>query len=241
MARCRARTQNGAGPLCKNKVSEPGLRCFQHQGLPEAPPRARTPSKSVKRPPGRGPSRRPVTSPAHATERRRERVRKAAEYCADVVDSGWRDTVADSAIAYVSKPTADRVFRHRRRCKTLAQAAAALLELKQDIHKGIGWLTSSALAFLGAQHAVSAFAGELAANIPLPTDVKIIAVARGIQVAGIAICGATDNDLTHCQCFIDLALDLTKFQVKRLLVVAEGDWTSLARFPPRRADRTLAQ
>jgi len=58
-------------------------------------------------------------------------------------------------------------------------------------------------------------------------------VARGIQVTGIAICVGGRADLACCQCFIDLALDLTKTQVKKLLIAAEGDWVNHARFPPR--------
>jgi hypothetical protein len=161
-------------------------------------------------------------------------VRQASGYCADVISSGWKDTVAGSAADYVSNATADRVFRARqRRCNGLAHAASELLEANQDLHKGIGWLASRAATLLGATTAVSAFAGELAKNIPLPTDAKIIAVARGLQVTGIAICVANSADLTSCQCFIDLALDLAKSQVRKLLITAEGDWVNLAQFKPR--------
>lgn len=234
MAKCRARTKNGAGPLCKNPAKEPGLRCYKHEGLPEAPPRvnaARKPSRS--RPPSH-PRDRPSRN-SSATERQQERVRKASEYCADVVASGWKDAVAESACTYVSGATADQLFRsrRRRRCMSLAQTAADPLTANQDIHKGIGWLTTRALTLFGTGAAVSAFAGELAANVPLPTDAKIIAVARGIQITGVALCVANSTDLTRCQCFIDLALDLVKTQVKKLLIAAEGDWIGLAQFPAR--------
>lgn len=99
----------------------------------------------------------------------------------------------------------------------LAEAASQILQANQNLHKGIGWLTSRALGFMGAGNAVSAFAGELAANLPLPTDAKVIAVARALQVSGVAICISRSADLTRCQCFSDLALGLAKTVFKKLL------------------------
>ena len=198
-----------------------------------APPRTRTPLRRTAPRPASSPSHRTAPS-ATAAARRHDRIRQASEYCADIVDSGWKDTVADSAANYVTTATADRVFHgRRRRCKALAQAAAALLDANQDIHKGIGWLTSRVLGRLGAGDAVSAFVGELASNIPLPTDAKIIVVARGVQVSGVAVCVANSVSLEYSQCFIDLTLDLAKTQVKKLLITAEGNWLDLARFQPR--------
>jgi hypothetical protein len=40
------------------------------------------------------------------------------------------------------------------------------------------------------------------------------------------------QDLTHCQCFIDLALNETKERMKKLLAAAVDDWAHLARFTP---------
>lgn len=242
MARCRARTKNGTGPLCRKKVSEPGLRCFHHKGLPEAPPRLQIPHGQARQLPRGDSSRQPAARRLSAEERRQERIRKTSEYCADIVGTGWKDAVAESAVRYVSQPAAERILgRHRRRqCRTLAQAAAAMLVANQDVHRGIGWLTASVFGLMGAGAAVRAFVGELAANIPLPTDAKIVAVARGIQVTGIAVCVAGSADLTRCQCFVDLALDLAKTEVKKLLITAEGDWVKLSRFPPRPTRRLSA-
>jgi hypothetical protein len=69
-------------------------------------------------------------------------------------------------------------------------------------------------------------------NIPLPIDAKMIAVARGVQVAGILLCVMDDRDLTECECFIDLALAETMERVKQILVAAMSDWADLARFRP---------
>ena len=59
---------------------------------------------------------------------------------------------------------------------------------------------------MGAGGAAQAFARELASSIPLPTDAKMIAVARGVQIAGILLCVMDGRDLTKCECFTDLAL-----------------------------------
>lgn len=115
---------------------------------------------------------------------------------------------------------------------TLARIARLILEAKTQIHKGVGNLFGWAAGRLGAVDAVRAFAKELGANIPLPFDAKMIAVARGVQVAGILLCVMDDRDLTECECFIDLALAETQERVKQILVAAMSDWTGLARFQP---------
>jgi hypothetical protein len=146
-----------------------------------------------------------------------------------MVYSGWPEAIADRATSYVSQATWNRLFRgrHRKRCKALAQIAAAFLEVEDTIHGILGSLASGLLASFGAGDAAQAFAEELVANIPLPMDAKIVAAARGVQVTGILLCVVNGDDLERCQCFIDLALELTKTQVKRLLVVAAYDWINL--------------
>jgi hypothetical protein len=158
------------------------------------------------------------------------------------VYSGWPEAVADRATSYVSQATWDRLFQWRRtkRCKMLARIAAAFLEAKDKIHSILGSLASGLLAFLGGGDAAQAFADELVSNIPLPMDAKITAAARGIQVTGILLCVVNGNDLEQCQCFIDLALELTKTQVKRLLVAAADDWIKLRAFPARPAHSAVA-
>jgi hypothetical protein len=244
MARCRARTEDGTGPLCKNRVSEPGMRCHHHTGLPEAPPRLPKPSTGRARrtstashsfaPPP--PRCKPTQSRAEREERRRqERVRRAAEYCADIVASDWEDVVAERAAGYVCEETWNQLLRSRRRrtCRALAEAANDLLRGRQKIHGFVGFLAGRGIRFLGGSDAVQAFAQELVAAIPLPTDAKFVAAARGLQVTGVLLCVMNDRDLTRCECFIDLALNETKAQVKKILITAMGDWTRLGAFPPK--------
>jgi len=111
--------------------------------------------------------------------------------------------------------------------------AREILNAKDQIHKLAGELAGDAASVVGVRGAALDFTRELAANIPLPIDAKMIAVARGIQVAGILLCVTDNRDLTKCECFIDLAKAETKERVKRVLEAAMSDWVGLARFGPQ--------
>lgn len=250
MARCRARTQDGT--LCRNPVKKSGLRCHKHKGMPEAGPR--TPKKIAARTRGpatmararsrttrtqsqapRGPDRR-WTQQAAWERRRRERVEEAAKVCGDVLTDGWREAVATRATEYVTEPTWQRLFRRRRRhrCKRLAEMASTMLAAKKTLHDVVGSVAGGFVSLLGGDGVTQTFTRELASRIPLPYDAKAVAVARGLQVTGVLLCVANGDDLTRCQCFIDLALAETKTAVKNILIAATGDWTGLADFPPKR-------
>jgi hypothetical protein len=141
--------------------------------------------------------------------------------------------VADRATDY-AQTAWQRLTRSRRKrnCKALARIARSILTAKAQLHKAIGWTFGRVVGALGAGNPAQAFAKELAANIPLPTDAKMIAVARGVQIAGILLCVMDGRDLTRCECFIDLAMAETKERVNRILVAAVSDWTGLRRFGP---------
>jgi hypothetical protein len=53
-----------------------------------------------------------------------------------------------------------------------------------------------------------------------------------VQVACVLICVTNGDDLTRCQCFIDLALEEAKSRVQALLIAAMDDWCGLAAFRP---------
>ena len=67
----------------------------------------------------------------------------------------------------------------------------------------------------------------------LPIDAKMIAVARGVQMAGILLCVMDGRNLGQCECFVDLARAETEERVKQILMAAMSDWVNLARFQPR--------
>ena len=165
-------------------------------------------------------------------------MQKAAEYCADVITSGWEDVVAGRAAGYVSDEVWHQLLRGRRKryCKALAQAADDLLSGSQKIHTFLGFLAARGIRLWGGSDAVQAFVQQLVSAIPLPTDAKFLAAARGLQVTGVLLCVMSGRDLTRCECFIDLALNETKTQVKKILMTAMGDWVGLRAFPSRQRD-----
>jgi hypothetical protein len=168
-------------------------------------------------------------------EKRRDRIQAAADHCSELLSEGWADAVAERAADYVSQESWNRMFqRHRNQCKALARLAQRILYFKDQIHDWIGTFVARILELIGVGKIPREFAAELATNIPItPVDAKIIAVARGLQVAGIALCSFRAEDITRCQCFIDLALAETKTQVRKILAAAMDDWVKLVVFPPR--------
>ncbi|SDR90875.1 hypothetical protein SAMN04489717_0988 [Actinopolymorpha singaporensis] len=71
---------------------------------------------------------------------------------------------------------------------------------------------------------------ELLSKIPLPEVDKLTAVARSLQVTGIAICLLDGRKLTRCQCFRDLALAESSERMKQIFRTALIDFSNLARF-----------
>jgi hypothetical protein len=161
-------------------------------------------------------------------------VKEAAEFCADSLTSSWGDAVADRAANYAQSAW-DRLSRSRRRrnCKKLAKMARKILEAKDQIHKLAGGLVGGAASVGGVKGPARDFTRELVANIPLPIDAKMVAVARSIQVAGIPLCVMDNRDLTKCECFADVAKAEAKERVTRLLAAAMSDRRNLARFVPQ--------
>jgi hypothetical protein len=253
--RC-GRIKKTDGKPCRNPVRSKGMACHDHggPGAPTsgtrrsagAPTRASAPrvsaippsaysSPSQPRPaPPTYKPQPPSPPPPSRSEQERKRIEKTAEFCADVISSSWQEAVTDQ-IAQYAPTTWGRLSRssRRRNCKVLARAARWILEKKEQIHTAIGKMFGWAIGRLGAGDAVRAFTEELVSNIPLPTDPKMIAVARGLQVTGILLCVMDDRELTKCDCFIDLALAETMERVKQILVAAMSDWVNLARFRPQ--------
>jgi hypothetical protein len=248
---CGATTDDGTP--CRRRVGRAGQRCYQHRGFGAAfraspgntavRSRVPAPTPTARRPVPRPSPRKPTPPPPPIPARKeveRARVEEAARFCADSLSTTWQDAVADRISDYAGTAW-ERLKRSRRRrnCKALARLAAAVLEGRQKLHelagRSFGWLTGR----LGAGDVTRAFAAELAANISLgPIDAKAIALARGLQVSGVVLCVMDQNDLTKCQCFIDLALAETKERVQAILVAGMSDWAVLARFSPRTSSRS---
>ena len=189
-------------------------------------------ARATKPPTPRGPRRH---TPEQLTPRQRHIVEEAARASSDVIAHDWQEAVADRANKYVIEPTWRRLFKSRRRqhCRVLADIATAILAGKTKLHDLVGSSASWFVSVVGWTEIEQRFARELASKIPLPLDAKMIATARGVQVTGILLCSVNGDDLTRCQCFIDLALSEAKTNVRRILVAATDDWTGLGQFRPR--------
>ena len=185
-------------------------------------------------PPPEPPPVRPARPP-RLSARERERVKEAAEFCADVLaDGSWEQEVADR-LTDEAGDAWERLKRNRRRrnCKKLAQMARTILKAQDQIHQLAGELASQAARVAGVRGAALDFTRELVRRIPIgPVDAKLTAAARTIQIAGIVLCLMDGRNLAQCDCFIDLALAETKERVSQILETRLANWAELARLGP---------
>ncbi len=238
--RCRAQTDDGT--LCKNRVTDPDVRCHHHRGRPagrvptprkrpakRAQPQRRAPRQSAAPMAATRLQRRPQP-PTQAT-RERQRAEEAARLCLDVVEHGGTAVIAERASAYVSDETwKTLVKRHRRRgCDDLAQLARSILKGKDWLHEAVGRAAGGLFGLLGRPRIERVFAQELARRIPLPVDAKLAAAARGLQIAGIYICIVGNRDLAACACLRDVLKVEGKERLQRLIQGAMEDWQGLPR------------
>ena len=56
---------------------------------------------------------------------------------------------------------------------------------------------------------------KIAAKVPLPPDIKLEAIARGLQIIGIYMCIVGNVPLERCACLRMLGPQLIKEQIKR--------------------------
>jgi hypothetical protein len=140
---------------------------------------------------------------------------------ADVLADGLRPTIADRV--------ADRVvdylgwsgrWRLRTRrwsgadCRLLAQTAKAVLDLKRKLHDVTGEAVSRLLP-PDTPRFHRMLVKKIAAKVPLPPDIKLEAIARGLQIIGIFMCIVGNMPLERCACLRMLGPQLIKEQIKR--------------------------
>jgi hypothetical protein len=95
----------------------------------------------------------------------------------------------------------------RRRCKgvdceLLAEAARAILRLKRRAHELVGEAVAEMFESLVRElpRFQRLLVRKLAEKLPLPWDVKLEAIVRGIQVVGIWMCVVQELPLEDCPC-----------------------------------------
>ncbi|OWV00509.1 hypothetical protein B5D80_27965 [Micromonospora wenchangensis] len=119
-----------------------------------------------------------------------------------------------------------------RNCKGLARLARAALDGKDWLHDRVGDLVSYLLEVLSTPRVVRVFGREIAKRIPLPWDQQLVAVSRGMQIAGIAVCMLNGRDLAKCECFVDVVINEGKERVRQLMDWAAKDWRNLEQLVP---------
>jgi hypothetical protein len=245
MALCGARTADGTS--CRNRVAKSGRRCHLHGGggstrriTTRQPYRShmRTrPSASAISGPSmaqRNPQHGSLHEPNKVGHVTPSRVDEAASLCQELLADGWQETVAGRAADYLAGPTWRELTRgtRSRNCRALARLARRILQGKQRLHDVVGSIARKSVTLLGGRRFARRLAAELAAKLPLPFDDQAIAVARGIQISGVLLCLGNGRNLSRCACFVDLAREEGKVQVKQVMVAALDDWRGLARLPP---------
>jgi len=179
MAKCGRSRKSDRQP-CERDVREEGMACYLHGGPGARQPAPRRPARPRPSPPSRhrsaangsqwrsaspaayappppqAPPEPPPVRPVRRSRlnvRERERVREAAEFCADVVgDGSWEQTVADRLTDRAGDAWL-RLTRSRRRrnCKKLAQMARTILKAKDQVHQLAAELAGQAASVAGVR------------------------------------------------------------------------------------------
>lgn len=183
------------------------------------PPRNAEPTASP-----RTPRQRSRTRPeARIPQQTAPRPRPAEVIIADV---------PPQALRYVRQPDWDRVITRAggNGCDTLAATARKILRAKQALHQFIGELAAGGLHGPEAE-----LARQLAGRIPLGVDDLPVAVARGMQLAGLVACLGNGIPLGRCACYRDIVTHEIKPMVNRLLAAGTEDWQGLGALVPTEA------
>jgi hypothetical protein len=152
----------------------------------------------------------------------------SAAFVADVLTDGLNATLAgalsDRVTQYLGVEEKQRLYRRLRRwrrkgvdCELLAEAARAVLRLKRQAHELVGEAVSD--MFDRLLRDLSRFqrllVKKVVAKLPLPWDVKLAAIARGLQVIGIWMCLVQELPLERCPCLQMLSVALVKERIEQ--------------------------
>lgn len=131
----------------------------------------------------------------------------SAAFIADVVTQGLHPAVAGDLadrVTRVPRHRRKRQLRRRRRrgvdCELLADAARAILRLKRRAHELVGEAIAEMFESLVRElpRFQRLLVRKLTERLPLPWDVKLEAIVRGIQVVGIWMCVVQELPLEDC-------------------------------------------
>jgi hypothetical protein len=160
----------------------------------------------------------------------------SAAFVADVLIDGLNPALAGQVSDRVTQYLGEAEKRRLRRrspkgvdCELLAAAARAVLRLQRQTHDLVGEAVSEMFDRLVRE--LSRFqrllVKKLAAKLPLPWDVKLAAIARGLQIIGIWMCLVQDLPLDRCPCLqmfsVTLVRERIEQEIKDLLDATQRD------------------
>jgi hypothetical protein len=141
---------------------------------------------------------------------------EAAAILADLLTEGLKKAVAERVVDYLDDLDLLRDRPHRREgagCEDIAEAARAVLRLKQDLHDLTAEAVSRALP-PEIPDFYRTLVKKIVAKIPLASDAKLEATARGLQVIGIYLCIIQRLPLSECACLRMLARHIAAEQAQ---------------------------
>lgn len=252
--KCGARATKPSGRVgpCSIHVTREGDRCSKHKGRPPYDPQVDR-KQPKRRPRKAGATRNPASKAKSATksesptvgrvrtgrrpsgetgQNRERQLADAADYCIAVLQDGYAQATIEKASEYLSEETMKRLERewHGKSCRGLARIAKIIISFKSKLHGIVGDWAARTYALFRSGKLEGMIVREIAAKIPLPWDHKLVVAARGTQVIGISMCFLNGDDLTKCQCFIDLVLDEGKEFLGKLIQAGMKDWIGLSEF-----------
>src|SRR4029453_3197643 len=208
--RCGAPCGTKSSP-CKNRVRGFVGYCWQHGGLLGWLFNM-LPSTSSQRPSPRRQSGSRAAARRHRPPRQRSEPgrrsasqlpgARSAEFLADVLTDGVKYALASRAADYLG---AKRALMLRLRyprwggsdCRELAETAKTVRALQAKLHEVTGELVSRLLPE-DTPRFHRMLVRKIAEKVPLPPDVKLAAIARGLMVLGIFMCVGQNLPLDRC-------------------------------------------
>lgn len=151
----------------------------------------------------------------HSSTIRHDHVTEStATLLADVLTDGIEATAASRVTDYLGKAGS---WSLRRRwgvamCQQLADAAKAVLDLKEAEHKAAGSVVAAMLppeTPLFTRKLVE----KISVKVPFPWDTHLEAIARGLQLIGIFECTIKGLPMESCACLRMLGAKLVKDEV----------------------------
>jgi hypothetical protein len=151
----------------------------------------------------------------------------AATLLANIFVDGLDAALSDLVVEYLGKREAGRLRRRRRargNCQPLADAAKAVLDLRDKTHEVVGKAVGDLLPPDTPDFAREV-TSKVAEKIPLPWDAKFEAIARGLQVIGIFMCMVQGLAPAQCACLIMMVSAASEELIKEKV----GDLVARAR------------